>query len=174
MDNLRNVSKPVNSILTVGGLAWLAGLVVLAGCVIGCGEASEDLLVKDAWSRPSGSSGERSGPHSASDAYIPPAAVYFTLQNNEDEADLLTGGRTDLAERIEIHRSQEDAMGVMRMRHHTSVDILPESELRFEPGGYHLMVLGLKRPLEEGMRFPITLYFERTGPVPVEVEVRRQ
>ncbi len=42
---------------------------------------------------------------------------------------------------------------------------------RFAPGGYHLMLMGLKQPLVAGERFPLTLHFRKAGDVPVEIVV---
>ena len=39
------------------------------------------------------------------------------------------------------------------------------------PGGYHVMLMGLKAPLKEGQSFPLTLTFEHAGKVEVEVMV---
>ena len=40
-----------------------------------------------------------------------------------------------------------------------------------KPGGFHIMLIGLKHPLEEGQRFPLTLIFAKAGEVTVEVTV---
>lgn len=39
------------------------------------------------------------------------------------------------------------------------------------PGGYHLMMMDLKKPLRAGDKVPVTLNFEKAGPVSVTLEV---
>jgi copper(I)-binding protein len=98
------------------------------------------------------------------------SAAYFVLHNRGGEADRLVSARTEVAGVVELHRSGiED--GVMRMRQVESIAIPANGEARLEPGGYHLMLIGVTRELRAGERFPITLEFERAGTQVVEVEV---
>jgi copper(I)-binding protein len=46
-------------------------------------------------------------------------------------------------------------------------------ELRFEPNGMHLMLMGLRKPLVEGQAFELTLVFEVAGARTVKVAVRK-
>ena len=67
-----------------------------------------------------------------------------------------------------------DAQGVMRMREIDGIALAPNARVAMRPGsGMHLMLMGLKAPLKEGARFPMTLEFERAGKVEVEVVVQR-
>jgi copper(I)-binding protein len=52
------------------------------------------------------------------------------------------------------------------------VVVPPDGRIEFSPGGYHLMLMQLGGPLEEGDRIPVTLHFERAGAVEVELVVR--
>jgi periplasmic copper chaperone A len=66
-----------------------------------------------------------------------------------------------------------DAQGVMRMREVDGIALAPQARIRMRPGsGMHLMLIGLKEPLKEGARFPMTLEFERAGRVEVTVVVQ--
>ena len=53
------------------------------------------------------------------------------------------------ADTVEIHRSWTDEKGIMRMHPLDSVELPPEQHLNFEPGGYHLMMVGVQ-PLQAG------------------------
>ena len=46
--------------------------------------------------------------------------------------------------------------------------------MRLEQGGYHLMLFGLKQPLKDGERFPLTLHFEKAGDLQVEIAVQKE
>ena len=62
---------------------------------------------------------------------------------------------------------------VMKMRAVDSVDIKAGSKIEMKPGqGYHLMLMGLKRPLKEGERFNIRLNFAKSGAKEVEFTVQ--
>ena len=44
-------------------------------------------------------------------------------------------------------------------------------KVELKPGGYHLMLMGLKAPLKDGEKLPLTLKFEKAGAVVVTVNV---
>ncbi len=99
------------------------------------------------------------------------SAVYLTLLNQGSLGDRLLGGRTPAADRVEVHRSVL-AGDVMRMEKLESLDLPPGSEVRLQPGGLHLMLLRLSRPLAEGDDLELTLSFERSGDLVFRVPVR--
>lgn len=99
----------------------------------------------------------------------PTGAAYFVVDNPGD-GDRLVSVSTPVAERAELHRSVE-AEGSSRMEHLSEVDIPAGDRVRFAPRGYHVMLMELGAPLDEGARFPLTLSFERAGDMTVEVEV---
>jgi copper(I)-binding protein len=102
------------------------------------------------------------------------AAYLRTLRNTGDEPDRLIGARTPAAGSVEIHRSVVDANGVMRMRAVEGIDLPPKSELQLRHGGeFHLMLIDLKAPLQNGDRFPLTLRFEKAGEREVMVWVQQ-
>lgn len=98
------------------------------------------------------------------------AAIYLTVKNGGHHLEEITGASSDLANRTMIHRSFEED-GVMRMEHAEGVPIAPGETFKLEPGGYHIMLMGLSAPLKEGDAFPITLSFKEAGDVEVIVEV---
>jgi copper(I)-binding protein len=51
-------------------------------------------------------------------------------------------------------------------------EIAPGGELVLKPGGKHVMLMGLVRPLEPGATIEITLNFDKAGPVKVQVPVK--
>jgi copper(I)-binding protein len=60
---------------------------------------------------------------------------------------------------------------VMTMREVDAVDLGAGQTVEFKPGGFHLMLMGLKAPLKLGDKFPMTLRFEKAGSVEVMVHV---
>jgi copper(I)-binding protein len=86
--------------------------------------------------------------------------------------DRLTGIDTPVAARAVLHESFADN-GVMKMRPLDGLTITPGEPLILEPGGKHVMLMGLNRALQEGDSFPITLTFERAGAVTATAIVER-
>jgi copper(I)-binding protein len=86
-------------------------------------------------------------------------------------ADTLVRIETPVAARAELHSSSTEG-GVMRMRPVSTLAIPASGRVRLQPGGIHGMLVDLQQPLTEGGRFPLTLVFERSGPVTVDVIVR--
>ncbi len=102
------------------------------------------------------------------------AAYLRRLRNHGDRADRLIAARTPVASAVELHRSRIDEQGVMRMRAEPALPLPVGSDLRLRHGGeWHLMLVGLKAPLQEGQRFLLTLHFEHAGTVEVQVWVQR-
>jgi len=120
----------------------------------GHGEASftvGDLVVENPWARESVT---RTG------------AAYLTVRNGGDEDDRLIGVSAEIADQAALHSSMMQD-GVMRMRPVEAVEVPAGGEAVLEPGGVHIMLVGLKGRLEEGQSFALTLEFEKAGEVEV-------
>lgn len=101
----------------------------------------------------------------------PTAAAYLVLRNRAGRPDRLLGAASPAAERVEVHEMSM-AGGVMRMRAVPALTIGGGEEIALAPGGLHLMLIGVRRPLRAGQRVPLTLRFERDGEQRVEAVVR--
>ncbi|MQA66913.1 MAG: copper chaperone PCu(A)C [Alphaproteobacteria bacterium] len=99
-----------------------------------------------------------------------PGGAYLTITNKGGEADRLTGAECPIAERVELHRSSVEG-GMMRMVPVGAIEVPAGGKVMFAPSGYHLMLLGLKKPLVAGSKVPLTLVFEKAGRITVEVAV---
>lgn len=120
---------------------------------------------------------ETPGPITVTDAWAratPPTAVngaaYFTITNTGAENDRLVDVASDIAERTELHESLNDN-GVMIMRPLISIAVPAGATLEFAPGGKHVMLFGLKKPLAVGDTFGVTLTFEKAGAIGATVKV---
>ena len=110
-----------------------------------------DLVVENPWARESVT---RTG------------AAYLTVRNGGAADDRLIGVASEVADRAELHGSEMQD-GVMRMRPVEAVEVPAHGQAALEPGGLHVMLIGLKAPLEEGGSFALTLTFENAGEVEV-------
>ena len=112
--------------------------------------------------------------HPWSRATAPGAMVavgYMEIRNTGAQRDRLLVASTPLAQRVEMHVTQRDGE-VMRMRQVKDFEIPARERITLRPGGSHLMLVDITRPLTKGERFPVTLRFERAGELQVEVEVQ--
>ena len=97
-------------------------------------------------------------------------AAYLEIRNAGGEADRLTGGTADFAN-VEIHEMTMQG-AVMKMRELKDGLAIPaHGDVKLTPGGYHVMLTGLKHPLVKGETAKVTLTFERAGAVPVDFSV---
>ena len=119
--------------------------------------ADSGVTVQEAWARAS------AGPATNGAAYVTVAGG--------SQPDSLVGVSTSIAASAGVHETTHDD-GVMKMRTVQAIPIIPGQTVTFAPGGYHIMLMGLKHPLMAGHSFPLTLNFARAGAVTVEVQVR--
>ncbi len=96
--------------------------------------------------------------------------VGMIIRNEGDEEDLLIGAKSNIAERVEIHKTVFDN-GVAKMVRKREIPIPPQGEVEFRHHGYHIMLIGLKRKLKEGDRIKITLIFKKSGEITIEAPV---
>ena len=99
------------------------------------------------------------------------AGAYMTLSNKGTAPDRLIGGSSPVAGRFELHlMTVED--GVMKMRPvDGGLEIKPGTTVELKPGSFHIMLMGLKQPLEKGQKVKGTLVFEKAGTVEIEYAV---
>ncbi|RZU99704.1 copper chaperone PCu(A)C [Spiribacter vilamensis] len=128
--------------------------LLLAGLA---GAAHAEIVIEDVWAR-------------ATPPGFDKGAVYFELTNDSPRSNALVGVSTERAPRAELHRTIEEG-GNSRMVHTPRVAIPAESEVIFEPGGRHVMLMGIETALTEGERFTIRLETEDGGELAVEVQV---
>jgi periplasmic copper chaperone A len=101
------------------------------------------------------------------------AAGYLTLTNEGASADVLLGATSDAAERVELHETTTTPEGVSSMRPlPDGVPIGPGETVTLKPLGRHLMLLGLKAPLQEGETLTMQLNFKHAGAVAVAFTVK--
>ena len=99
------------------------------------------------------------------------AAGYVTIKNTGTEPDRLLGGSTPVAGKFEVHEMSMDK-GIMKMRPVAGgVEIKPGETVELKPQSFHIMMMGLKQPIEKGKPFKGSLVFEKAGAVDVDFAV---
>ena len=132
---------------------------MLAGGLTGC--SKEELTITNAWV-------PEAPPRAAA------LAGYMTIENGFREARTLLGASGAHFERVEIHQTvYEKDTGLARMIPKDRISIAPGERFLFEPGGYHLMLVGPKKAWQDGEIVALILVFEDGSRPRVEFEVRR-
>ena len=163
----------IRTIFRAGALA--------ASLALGAAAASAEttLTVSGAWSRPAVETG----------------AAYFTIANHGTSEDRLLEVASPVAAHVEMHETVHGASGTsgmsgmsggapggmagmsamsgtMTMKRVTSVAVPAGGAVTFKPGSYHVMLIGLKKPLKAGDTVELHLRFEKAGAIDVSAPVR--
>ncbi len=83
-------------------------------------------------------------------------ALYMKIENHSNKTFTRVSAVSPIAKKIELHEMTL-ANGVMKMRKVINIRFKPHSTLTLEQGGYHFMVTGIKKPLVENQKIPVTL-----------------
>jgi copper(I)-binding protein len=134
-------------------------LLMVAAC--GPLENSTPIEIADAWVRAIDSDMGGSA-----------TALFMTIQNNTSTPDVLLKVKSDAAEIVQIHLSEVDANGVASMNEVEGVQIAANGIAELKPGGYHVMLMGLKQDIKEGDLIKFTLVFQNAGEMVIESVVR--
>ena len=137
-------------------LRYLPALAALSLVTAG-GAAANPIAVSGGWTRPAAAGLNGAG--------------YLTVVNRGSRPDRLMGASSAVASAVSIHRSLQVG-GVMTMRTLPFVDVAAGSRVTLAPGGLHLMLEGLRRPLRAGESVPVSLSFAKAGRVSARLAVR--
>ena len=96
---------------------------------------------------------------------------FLTIRNMAAEPDRLLSANSPAAGRLELHTHIRDG-DVMRMRPVDDIPIPPNGEVTLQPGGHHLMLIGLTQAMDVGGSIPVILRFERAGEVTIQLSIQ--
>jgi copper(I)-binding protein len=125
-------------------IPYRTAVLALALAVAGPLAAHAAPKVQAAWSRPAAKGTTGAG--------------FMTLVNPDAKADALVGVTSPIAREVQVHQSMMHG-GMAMMQAAPSVPVPAGGSVTFAPGGYHLMFLGLSKPLNVGDKAPATLIF---------------
>jgi copper(I)-binding protein len=150
--------KIFDSKYTIGAVALLAAQMAGAQLARAADYDVGSIHISQPWSRAT-PKGAASG------------AGYMTVTNKGTAPDRVSCVSSDASAQCQIHTmTMED--GVMKMRPvEGGLEILPGQTITLKPGGFHIMLLDLKHPLEQGQSVKATLKFDHAGTVDVEYPI---
>ncbi|MFM1978694.1 MAG: hypothetical protein RLZZ151_1209 [Pseudomonadota bacterium] len=131
------------SLLKKIGLPLLSAVFIASILISACSK-QDSIEIKNQWVRASNDGQDVS-------------AAYMTIVSNEDTS--LIAIDSDVADVIEIH-SMSMENGVMKMRMLDTLDLIAGKPTELSPGGFHLMLFDLKKPLTAGKEAHFTLHFK--------------
>lgn len=119
--------------------------------------SAKPLIVQDAWIRVTPG------------AFI--AAAYMTLRNAGSAPITVTGVESPICGHAMIHETSVEG-GQSKMRPHEQLAIAPGGTVALQPGGLHVMMHDLKRPLTVGEKVPLVIHLSGGGSVEATATVR--
>jgi copper(I)-binding protein len=148
-----------------GAAALLTLVAVVAAAILsGCSASPSGLgtgavpVISNAWIRPS-------------TAVTLPAAGYLTITNPGPQADALTSVSSPATTSVELHETSTIS-GMTGMHSEARLEIPAGGSVKLEPGGNHLMLMGVTGNLTVGSIVELVLTFEKAGTVTVKAEVK--
>jgi copper(I)-binding protein len=103
---------------------------------------------------------------------VPNSASYMVLLNNDNRDHALVGVESPVAKVLELHaHTMQD--GMMQMRRVGKIELPAGATIGLQPGGLHVMLIGLQQKLVPGEEVPITLLFEDGSKQQIDVPVRK-
>jgi copper(I)-binding protein len=132
-------------------------IVFAISFLLGACGAEKGIEVHEAWMRPA-AQGEN-------------GAVYFVIHNHSAQSDELVSVSSSVAEAVELHESRMSG-DVMEMHQLKSLPLEAFAEIKFAPGGLHLMLVALKKDFKAGDQIELTLRFKNFEDIKLTVPVR--
>ena len=106
---------------------------------------------------------------------VPPvskmSALFMKIVNKGDTEDVLLSVKTDASKFAEIHMMAMEGQ-MMKMRKLDFLKLPPKAIVELRPGGIHIMLIELTKPLKEGQKVKVELYFKRSGKIVIQAPVR--
>ncbi len=107
---------------------------------------------------------------------VPPVArnsgAFMLIRNDSDQARRVIAARSDVSRVTELHTHIHDH-GVMRMRRVDFIEVPAHGSVALKPGGYHVMLIGLKHPLRPGDPVHIDLTLDDGSVLPVDLKAKK-
>lgn len=103
----------------------------------------------------------------------PNGALFLEIENDSPQLETLVSATThqDQCDHMELHTHKHED-GKMMMRQVSSIEVPAQDKVELKPGGLHIMLMGLKKPLQDGQMVPVSLTFESGETLDLEVPVK--
>lgn len=124
-------------------------LVLAVGLLSSVALSKPNIVIKDPWVR-----------------LMPPtsrvSAAYMKIENKGNSEDILLWAKSSVSKITQLHKTI-NSNGIMKMVRVKKFEIKPKQTLILKPGSYHIMLIGLKHPLQKGEKVTLWLKFKYSG-----------
>lgn len=164
----------MNTRIIARGLGASVLLLALAAC--GDSDNGTDRTAAD--TAPTTIASKQSASLTVTDPWVKAAdsgmtAAFGTLVNDGPEDVVVTSASSDFSAVVELHESVQDDDGSMLMQPKDGGFVVPAGGTHdLQPGGDHLMVMDLSRPLEPGEKVQLTLTFADSSTTELDATVK--
>ena len=117
---------------------------------------SSDIVIKNAWARASNTK---------------TSAAYMKIKNLTKSDVVFLSASSDVASIVELHKTVTEN-NISQMVPINKLVIPAKDKVVMKPKGLHIMLIGLKKPLNKGSYIPLTLHFENMKSLTINVEVK--
>jgi len=129
---------------------FAAGMLLVVGA---CSSETSEITIADSWARATPPGAES-------------AAFYGVVTNLSGESDQLVGVSSPQCEMAQIHETtHSDGVAGMAPAGADLLSLNDGEKLTLEPGGLHVMCMGVSEPLVEGADVQVEFKFEKMGSV---------
>lgn len=99
-------------------------------------------------------------------------AAFFELENKGNDPHAITAVESTIAPKVEMHRTVTEVKNMMQMKPVKKFEIGAHQTLSLHPGGEHIMLMDLVKPLAVGDKVKLVLTFEDGSQLPVKLLVK--
>ena len=139
----------------------VVGAITAFGLLATGAAASPKITVENAWARP-----------------LPPvvesAELYMVIRNGGTDPDRLIAASSPVCGMMMLYERYRTAKGTMSMREVGPIAVPAGQRVELKVNGHHLMCMERKREFKAGASFPVTLKFEKSGDVKVQLTVQNR
>lgn len=141
------------------GIGFVLAFAAMASNTVFASPASDHVIVIDPYVRA-----------------VPPgqtiSAAFMQLENNSDLVRTIVNASSPVCKIVELH-SHVHEYGMMKMRRLDSLDLAANGKTILQPGGLHIMLIGLQEKLKLDQKIPLTLEFADGSSKTITAPVRK-
>ncbi|GMT49826.1 MAG: hypothetical protein IEMM0008_1365 [bacterium] len=144
---------------TAFSIIFIMTFFVGISCQSNTSQGNGKIIIKDPWIKEASTSQKMSG-------------GYMTLENTNSQSDKLLSIQSDVCEVIELHKMTYEN-DIMKMRRVSDIEVPANGSVQLKQGGFHLMLISLKKDLKAGDKITLTLNFKNAGKQSITVPVKK-
>ncbi|MDX1296597.1 MAG: copper chaperone PCu(A)C [Sulfurimonadaceae bacterium] len=103
---------------------------------------------------------------------MPNSAAFMTIMNSSDKAIDLVEAKSNASKVVELHE-HVNVEGMMQMRQIPKITVPANGSTQLQPGGLHVMLIGLNQKLKAGELVQLTLSFSNGETITLDAPVKK-